>query len=40
MKDNITSNYKKEDTDMERDINLEAKKITQKLNISDGVEKN
>ena len=37
MRDNVTSNYKKEDTNMEKDINLEAKKITQKLNISDRV---
>ena len=39
MRDNITSNYKKEDTNMERNINLEAKKTTQKLKISDQVEK-
>ena len=39
MRDNITANYSKADENFERDINVEAKKLTEKLSISNRVEK-
>ena len=38
MRDSVTSHYEKADPNTEHSINLEAKKITQKLEISDRVE--
>ena len=39
MRDNITSIYSRADVNYEKEINTQAKKITDKLNISDRVEK-
>ena len=39
MRENVTANYEKTESDIEKEINLEAKIITEKLNISDRVEK-
>ena len=39
MRDNVTANYTKADDEVERRINVEARELTEKLEISDRVEK-